>query len=81
MKQTVRIRAFSHPYFKATFPVTCIVAAILFSGHPYIGRHYCASLIEYKILTFSSSPEVLLRIPESSEQVFLVTGQSHDICQ
>ena len=24
---------------------TCIVAAILFSGHPYIGRHYRASLI------------------------------------
>ena len=24
---------------------TCIVAAILFSGHPYIGSHYRASLI------------------------------------
>ena len=24
---------------------TCIVAAILFSGHPYIGRHYRAILI------------------------------------
>ena len=24
---------------------TCIVAAILFSGHPYIGRHYRATLI------------------------------------
>ena len=24
---------------------TSIVAAILFSGHPYIGRHYRASLI------------------------------------
>ena len=24
---------------------TCIVTAILFSGHPYIGRHYRASLI------------------------------------
>ena len=24
---------------------TCIVAAILFSGHPYIGRHYRAALI------------------------------------
>ena len=26
---------------------TGIVAAILFSGHPYIGRHYRASLIEH----------------------------------
>ena len=25
---------------------TCIVAAILFSGHPYIGRHYRATLIK-----------------------------------
>ena len=25
---------------------TCIVAAILFSGHPYIGRHYRATLID-----------------------------------
>ena len=24
---------------------TCTVAAILFSGHPYIGRHYRTSLI------------------------------------
>ena len=26
---------------------TCIAAAILFSGHPYIGRHYRATLILY----------------------------------
>ena len=34
---------------------TCIVAAILFSGHPYIGRHYRASLIEARVFHFPLS--------------------------
>ena len=32
---------------------TCIVAAILFSGHPYIGRHYRAPLIVYNVWVWS----------------------------
>ena len=32
---------------------TCIVAAILFSGHPYIGRHYRASLIYSALCIYS----------------------------
>ena len=33
-------------------PNTCIVADILFSGHPYIGRHYRASLIHIQKCVF-----------------------------
>ena len=55
---------------------TCIVAAILFSGHPYIGRHYCATLImiqmtiKGELRTLSAICDQKKKLPQRSEVKF-----------
>ena len=49
---------------------TCIVAAILFSGHPYIGRHYRASLI----LGFGSTCYSAAMLPFITDQIVGATS-------
>ena len=67
---------------------TCIVAAILFSGHPYIGRHYRASLIKTIVLPlgtiFKWKPDVYsaawVHIKESCRTAYIlcITTQTVD---
>ena len=47
---------------------TCIEAAILFSGHPYIGRHYRATLIA-----------IVLNLPEAGRRCF-ASANSFSFC-
>ena len=44
---------------------TCIEAAILFSGHPYIGRHYRATLIFFFFFFFRQPSALTRAVPRT----------------